>query len=79
MDFQLTADDVQTSDRQGRLKNSDFISWNVLQVILQCQKDHETEEETCGGQEVPNIVAVIELKQNAFFVFLSGNRRRNLP
>ena len=46
MDFQLTTDDVQTSDQRGRLKNSDFISWSVLQVVLQCEKDLRVEQKT---------------------------------
>ena len=49
-----------------------LFSGRVNQVIVQGEEDHEGQEEAEGGEEVPDVVVVVEVEQLALGVEVPG-------
>jgi len=48
------------------LKDRNFFSRNIDQVIVEGEENHEGEEEAGRGQKVPDVVVVVEVEELAF-------------
>jgi hypothetical protein len=48
------------------LKDRNFFSRNIDQVIVEGEENHEGEEEAGRGQKVPDVVFVVEVEELAF-------------
>ena len=63
---------------------TDLEDWNLLsrrvgQIVIQAEKDHVGEEKTEGGQEVPDVVVVVEVEHDALLVEVAGLCWRQHP
>ena len=53
-------------------EDMNLFSGRVNQVIVQGEEDHEGQEEAKGGEEVPDVVVVVEVEQLALGVEVPG-------
>ena len=60
------------------LENWNKSSLGVLNIFINVEKEHEDSEESTGGEEVPEVVTVVEVEEHALVVSSPGRGRRSI-
>ena len=55
------------------------MSGNLSEIVVEREQDAEGEEEGEGGNEVPNIVMIVEIEQDALGVLFARLGRGHVP
>lgn len=64
---------------QMLLEDIDLVPLYGVQVVIQCQQNQEGPKHGNGGQEVPDVVVIKEVEEDAVAVVLPGLCRGFLP
>lgn len=55
------------------------MAWNLSEIVVEREQDAEGEEESESGDEMPNIVVIVEIEQDALGVLLPRLGRGHVP